>query len=188
MLYNTNNSIFYVQFIEYIMDTYARLVQHTILVNKNANFVDFDLNEETHTLGRGKKGEKKSNYLKIPLPYISSVHATFIKVEDIDSGEIKVEIKDESSNGTFLNGTKIGKNNVEELKDGDVLTFYMGKKVMDEEDPEGKVEEVSFMFQYVKMEENDILNESNSSSHQVFIFTFLMKEDGFLYFLIVGQW
>jgi len=160
------------------MEVYATLKKHLIKLDREPKLKDYEFSEESHSFGRRTK-KKCPNFHTINLPYISSTHCTFQKEETEDGNDdISVSLKDLSSNGTFLNSVKIGKGNIRMLKDGDIVTFYMGKKGNMSSSSEGEeesnpdadenvVDQISFIFELVKQVDLNNSSFSNASHHQV---------------------
>lgn len=75
------------------------------LISKSKGVSDYEIVEESITIGR-----KATNSLVINEQALSSTHCIIYKKDD------KVFLKDVSSNGTYLNNTKIGTGNEVELE------------------------------------------------------------------------
>ncbi|KAJ2724904.1 serine/threonine protein kinase [Coemansia sp. Benny D115] len=84
-------------------------------------------------------GRHKSCNIKIKIPHISNRHCLIYRVdsEDCDDPEgllgSRVYLEDTSTNGTFVNGTRVKKNAPIELQDGDEIQLarYQPEKGMD---------------------------------------------------------
>ncbi|GAB4822418.1 hypothetical protein N2152v2_009464 [Parachlorella kessleri] len=75
---------------------------------------------ETSTLGAGKRREKASTFIEVADGRISRLHCW---IKRGPKGEALLE--DCSSNGTFLNGQKVGRSGGVELKDGDRVSLVL---------------------------------------------------------------
>ncbi|KAJ7084079.1 SMAD/FHA domain-containing protein, partial [Mycena belliarum] len=84
---------------------------------------------ETTAIGVGRNDE---NHIVLPGYKISNFHA-IIRWNGEESNESLITIEDMSSNGTFINGVKIGKGKKRLLKDGDEVAFGVSKVSRDEE-------------------------------------------------------
>ncbi|KAJ7092083.1 CAMK/RAD53 protein kinase [Mycena belliarum] len=84
---------------------------------------------ETTEIGVGRNDE---NHIVLPGYKISNFHA-IIRWNGEESNESLITIDDMSSNGTFINGVKIGKGKKRLLKDGDEVAFGVSKVSRDEE-------------------------------------------------------
>lgn len=77
-------------------------------------------------------GRDDSNDISIPSPTISLLHAIIIRNKDRNhhhnssTGHLAT-IHDYSSNGTFINNTRIGQDNERMIFDGDIITFQQHK-------------------------------------------------------------
>jgi len=109
-----------------------------------------DLTENIITLGR-----KEGMTLVFEDIRISGNHCTISRTHHPDSGNYEVHIRDESTNGTFVNGKKVGKGNSVSIRNGDQINLV---------GPSTDSKCISFLFQDLlqlhKLESNYSLENS----------------------------
>lgn len=79
---------------------------------------------EAFIIGRGAKSEFQLE----GVPLISTIHCSFQLESDVGAGSIpKVVLKDESLNGTLVDGNLLGKGNQTTIANGSLITFAKGR-------------------------------------------------------------
>ena len=102
---------------EVLLDVYATLRLKAEHESKEKVPNEILLSSGEHSIGRNKPGTGTTG-TQIELPYISGVHCIVKR-----SGG-RVEVVDKSSNGTFVNGEKVGKGISRELRPNDTITLF----------------------------------------------------------------
>ena len=96
-------------------DFWGRLIPIIAESRSASTAACLDLTAEEHTVGRVKT--PNGPWLLINNPRISSQHAKFV------SKNREAVLQDVSTNGTWVNGVRLGKGNERRLKTGDVISF-----------------------------------------------------------------
>ncbi|KAI0699880.1 kinase-like domain-containing protein [Cerioporus squamosus] len=92
------------------------------LIPCSANLRRIDLQKIKATYRIGRNREEHKNDIILPGMKISNFHCT-IEWDGDESAKSAVKVTDLSSNGTFINGEKIGKGKCKVLRDGNELAF-----------------------------------------------------------------
>ena len=95
------------------------------LVSFNTQYPNVDLVEEVYVLGRGRKASPGLRYDDIR---VSGTHCRLERKVDASSGEARVFLTDTSSNGTFVNGRKVGKGRQLVLSHNDEVSLVIIRK------------------------------------------------------------
>ena len=93
-------------------DTWCILEGDSVYIN------DVEVSKDSFSIGR-----KAGNDLFIQYSKISAIHCTISREEKSNKKGWEYFLEDTSSNGTFCNGKKIGKNKKISLKNGDEITL-----------------------------------------------------------------
>ncbi|KAF2075285.1 hypothetical protein CYY_003414 [Polysphondylium violaceum] len=110
-----------------------------ILKSLNPAYVDFQLVEDLSTFGRAPSSTFHFNDKNI-----SGTHCTIKKESGNDGGPVIAFIIDQSTNGTFLDGMKIGKGNRFLLTSGQEIALVSKK---------GSTDKISFIYQAIEKDE-----------------------------------
>ncbi|TFK83093.1 kinase-like protein [Polyporus arcularius HHB13444] len=93
---------------------------YLIPCSANLRRIDFQKIKLTYRIGRNR--EEHKNDIILPGMKISNFHCT-IEWDGDETAKSAVKVTDLSSNGTFINGEKIGKGKCKVLRDGNELAF-----------------------------------------------------------------
>ncbi|RPD54428.1 kinase-like protein [Lentinus tigrinus ALCF2SS1-7] len=93
---------------------------YLIPCSANLRRIDFQKVKTTYRIGRNR--EEHKNDIILPGMKISNFHST-IEWDGDETAKSAVKVTDLSSNGTFINGEKIGKGKCKVLRDGNEVAF-----------------------------------------------------------------
>ncbi|KAM5536730.1 hypothetical protein V8D89_009657 [Ganoderma adspersum] len=93
---------------------------YLIPCSANLRRIDFQKIKPSYSIGRNREGTK--NDIIFPGMKISNFHCV-IEWDKIETPSSAIKVTDLSSNGTFINGEKIGKHKVKILRDGNEIAF-----------------------------------------------------------------
>lgn len=88
------------------------------LVSKNAQTKTLLISQDSYTIGRASE-----NNFQIKDAQISGNHMILTRSINKSTNEYEYTVEDKSTNGTFLNGKKLGKNVKEIIKNGDEIVL-----------------------------------------------------------------
>ena len=98
------------------------------LVSKTTRYAGATVSQDSFSIGRAP-----SNNFQIKDSKISSSHCVFLRSKKTGSSDdYEYFIEDKSTNGTYLNGEKIGKGLKKQLKNGDEIMLLKPGQVTDE--------------------------------------------------------
>ena len=121
-------------------------------MNPALNLGNIELVNSQYTFGRSSTCDRSFPKNK----EISGTHCMLF-VENNSAGEVgRVMVRDESSNGTFINGERVGKGQVAELKHGCELSLGVKSSAAAKKSPSASVKEsfVSFIYKSAGAEED----------------------------------
>ena len=111
----------------YVTESTANLARpkwgKLLSLSENPSIPSIDLTTDEVTLGRGKSCHPLCKDWPEPKKY-SSTHCK-LKLERDDAGDMMPYLCDTSTNGTFINGTRVGKGQKRELKNKDCIILVV---------------------------------------------------------------
>ena len=125
------------------------------IIAGNSTAACHDLTLDEHTVGRIKAESDAKPWLVIDSPRISSLHAKFVRKD----GDLILE--DHSTNGTWVNGDRLGKGKERALKTGDTIAFIKpGCKEASDATASGE----HHLFTFIASQPSEQSQGSNASS------------------------
>ncbi|TBU44526.1 Pkinase-domain-containing protein [Dichomitus squalens] len=103
---------------DYVLDTH--LWGYLIPCSANLRRIDFQKIKTSYRIGRNR--EEHKNDIILPGMKISNFHC-IIEWDGDETPKSAIKVTDASSNGTFINGERIGKGKVKILRDGNEIAF-----------------------------------------------------------------
>ncbi|KAI1787438.1 Pkinase-domain-containing protein [Ganoderma leucocontextum] len=116
---------------------------YLIPCSANLRRIDFQKIKPSYRIGRNREGTK--NDIIFPGMKISNFHCT-IEWDTDETLSSAIKVADMSSNGTFINGEKIGKNKVKILRDGNEIAFGTA---LSQHHVNGGLEDYRFIYRHM---------------------------------------